>query len=176
MLRLQRQLVDKRVWRELISFFPKAIAFKADVSECLECQGQASDEQRARAAVKRTREQEIALPVLRALYNRKSGVRGRPARGTGSSSGCVVRVLVALLRNRCLLSRLSFFLSDEIKFTTCRSALLNLKRILPERVRGRPSDRSSSFADHLPDGSRWPRAIAIKAEKAVGWSFCLKPS
>lgn len=90
MLRLhsQRQLVDKRVWRELTSFFPKAIAFKADMSECLECQGEASDEQRARAAVKRAREQEIALPVLRALYNRKSGVRGRPARGRAPVASC----------------------------------------------------------------------------------------
>lgn len=71
----QRQVVDKRVWRELVAFFPAAVAFRAEESsECMACRGETADERRAEEAVKREREQEIALPVLRALYGRKTGV------------------------------------------------------------------------------------------------------
>ncbi len=71
----QRQVVDKRVWRELVAFFPAAVAFRAEESsECMACRGEDADERRAKEAVKREREQEIALPVLRALYGRKTGV------------------------------------------------------------------------------------------------------
>lgn len=71
----QRQIVDKRVWRELVIFFPAAAPFRAESSECLECSGDCANERKAEQAVKREREQEIALPVLRALYGRKAGVR-----------------------------------------------------------------------------------------------------
>ena len=70
----QRQVVDKRVWRELTAFFPAAVPFRVDSPECLECRGESANERRAEEAVRRQREQEIALPVLKALYGRKSGV------------------------------------------------------------------------------------------------------
>lgn len=72
----QRQVVDKRVWRELSAFFPRAEAFRADgSSECPECLGDSVSLVKAEEAVKRARQQEIALPLLKALYSRKTGVR-----------------------------------------------------------------------------------------------------
>lgn len=72
----QRQVVDKRVWRELAAFFPRAEAFRADYSsECPDCLGDTVSERKAMEAVKRERQQEIALPILKALYARKTGVR-----------------------------------------------------------------------------------------------------
>lgn len=71
----QRQVVDKRVWRELVTFFPAAVSFRADSPECLECHGESANERQAEDAVKKRREEEIALPVLKALYSRKTGVR-----------------------------------------------------------------------------------------------------
>lgn len=71
---LQRQVVDKRVWRELTAFFPGAVPFRVESPECLECRGESANERKAEEAVRREREQEIALPVLKALYGRKTGV------------------------------------------------------------------------------------------------------
>ncbi|CAN0400053.1 unnamed protein product, partial [Hapterophycus canaliculatus] len=71
----QRQVVDKRVWRELVAFFPAAVPFRADSHECLECRGESANERKVEEAVKKRREEEIALPVLKALYSRKTGVR-----------------------------------------------------------------------------------------------------
>lgn len=62
------------MWRELVSFFPEATPFKVESAECLECLGEVHSGKRAEAAVKRERQQEIALPVLRTLYSRKNGV------------------------------------------------------------------------------------------------------
>lgn len=72
---VQRQIVDKRVWRELTAFFPAAVPFRVESPECLECRGESANERKAEEAVRRKREQEIALPVLKALYGRKTGVR-----------------------------------------------------------------------------------------------------
>lgn len=62
------------MWRELVLFFPSAVPFRAESSECLECLGESASGKRAEEAVKREREQEIALPVLKALFGRKNGV------------------------------------------------------------------------------------------------------
>ncbi|CAM9238920.1 unnamed protein product [Pylaiella littoralis] len=70
----KRQVVDKRVWRELVAFFPGAVPFRAESSECLECREEGANERKAEEAVRREREQEIVLPVLKALYGRKTGV------------------------------------------------------------------------------------------------------
>lgn len=70
----QRQVVDKRVWKELKAFFPPAKAFRVETPECLQCLGESVSERAAEEAVKRNREQEISLPVLKALYSRKIGV------------------------------------------------------------------------------------------------------
>eukprot|EP00903_Cladosiphon_okamuranus_P012135 g11384.t1 len=70
----KRQVVDKRVWRELTAFFPGALPFRVESPECLECRGESANERKAEEAVRREREQEIALPVLKALYARKTGV------------------------------------------------------------------------------------------------------
>lgn len=72
---VQRQVVDKRVWRELTAFFPAAVPFRVESPECIECRGECANERKAEEAVRRKREQEIALPVLKALYGRKTGVR-----------------------------------------------------------------------------------------------------
>lgn len=71
----QRQVVDKRTWRELVAFFPCAMPFRAESSECLECLGDTVNERRAEEAVKKERGQEIAVPALKALFARKTGVR-----------------------------------------------------------------------------------------------------
>ncbi|CAB1101293.1 unnamed protein product [Ectocarpus sp. CCAP 1310/34] len=92
--RAKRQVVDKRVWRELVLFFPAAVPFRAESVECLECRGLCANERKAEEAVKSQREQEIALPVLRALYGRKTGVpsaalsapRGSPGYSAGPPS------------------------------------------------------------------------------------------
>lgn len=63
------------MWRELVTFFPAAVPFRAESSECLECRGESANERKAEEAVKKRREEEIALPVLKALYSRKTGVR-----------------------------------------------------------------------------------------------------
>eukprot|EP00752_Nemacystus_decipiens_P008123 g7263.t1 len=70
----KRQVVDKRVWRELTAFFPAAVPFRVESPECLECRGESANERKAEEAVRREREQEIALPALKALYGRKTGV------------------------------------------------------------------------------------------------------
>lgn len=57
-----------------MAFFPAAEPFRADRAECLECLGECASERKAEEAVKRNREQEISLPVLKALYTRKTGV------------------------------------------------------------------------------------------------------
>lgn len=72
--RQQRQVVDKRVWRELVSFFPSAVPFRAGSAECLQCQGESTNSYKKEQEVKRQREHEIALPALKALYGRKNGV------------------------------------------------------------------------------------------------------
>lgn len=71
---MQRQVVDKRVWRELTAFFPGAVPFRVESPECLKCRGESANERRAEEAVRREREQEIALPALKALHGRKTGV------------------------------------------------------------------------------------------------------
>lgn len=84
---MQRQVVDKRVWKELVAFFPAAKAFRVESPECLQCLGESASERAAEEAVKKEREQEIALPVLKALYSRKTGVSGFFLRGKGLSTG-----------------------------------------------------------------------------------------
>ncbi|CAM9841846.1 unnamed protein product [Ascophyllum nodosum] len=74
--RCKRQVVDKRVWKELVAFFPGAKAFRAENPECLECLGKrkSTSDREAEEAFRREREREISLPVLKALYGRKTGV------------------------------------------------------------------------------------------------------
>ncbi|CAM9740076.1 unnamed protein product [Choristocarpus tenellus] len=70
----QRQTVEKRVWHELVAFFPRADAFHSSQGECHECHGDAETERQAKVTVKHLREQEIATPTLRGLFARKAGV------------------------------------------------------------------------------------------------------
>lgn len=70
----QRQVVDKRVWRELVSFFPSAVPFRVGSTECLQCLGESTSSYKKEQEVKRQREHEIAPPVLKALFGRKNGV------------------------------------------------------------------------------------------------------
>lgn len=68
-----------------MAFFPAAVPFRADSSECLECLGECANERKAEEAVKREREQEIAVPALKALYGRKTGVRFVARTGRGGA-------------------------------------------------------------------------------------------
>ncbi|CAM9752612.1 unnamed protein product [Sphacelaria rigidula] len=85
----KRQVVDKRVWRELVSFFPSAVPFRAGSAECLQCQGESTNSYKKEQEVKRQREHEIALPALKALYGRKNGVPSSalPAPMTAAAGG-----------------------------------------------------------------------------------------
>ncbi|CAM9492745.1 unnamed protein product [Phaeothamnion confervicola] len=73
-LRAKRRTVEKRVWKQLCVYFPGGSTFRVDDGECIQCTVGAASAKEAAQRLKESRSEEIANPLLRALFSRKTGV------------------------------------------------------------------------------------------------------